>query len=110
MKKIFLLLGLVLILTGCTPVAKPGTPATAGNSQTIYTFEQVRVASSSSKCWTIIQGKVYDLTGFINQHPGGSEMIVKLCGQDGTTAFMAKHGGQTNAEQALVNLQIGVFK
>ncbi len=36
-------------------------------------------------------GKVYDLTEFVEEHPAGPESIVELAGQDGTEAFEALH-------------------
>jgi L-lactate dehydrogenase (cytochrome) len=38
-------------------------------------------------CWTIINGRVYDFTNFINRHPGGSSVILNAAGKDGAQAF-----------------------
>eukprot|EP01102_Stenamoeba_stenopodia_P008841 TRINITY_DN258_c0_g1_i1.p1 TRINITY_DN258_c0_g1~~TRINITY_DN258_c0_g1_i1.p1 ORF type:complete len:500 (-),score=139.27 TRINITY_DN258_c0_g1_i1:108-1607(-) len=42
-------------------------------------------------CWLVIHGKVYDLTSFLSDHPGGSKIILKQAGRDATTAFSAVH-------------------
>jgi cytochrome b involved in lipid metabolism len=34
-----------------------------------------------------IGGLVYDITKFLNEHPGGSEVIMEVAGQDGTEGF-----------------------
>lgn len=87
-------------------------PAESQNSKTAgsYTMTEVQSANSPSKCWTAVNGKVYDLTPFVNKHPGGVANIIKLCGTDGTAAFAKQHGGQPKPEQELASLQIGILK
>ena len=36
-----------------------------------YTLSEVAQHASKDDCWAIISGDVYDLTEFINRHPGG---------------------------------------
>ena len=40
-----------------------------------FTEDQVAEHWSEDDCWVIIDGKVYDLTTFIYEHPGGSGII-----------------------------------
>lgn len=56
------------------------------------TLDAVEVAKHNSieSCWMIISDKVYDVTSYIPEHPGGISEILKYCGQDGTTAFQTK--------------------
>jgi hypothetical protein len=51
-----------------------------------YTINEVAMHDNQNDCWTTIEGSVYDLTGFIADHPGGEE-ILRVCGSDGTTLF-----------------------
>lgn len=51
-----------------------------------YTLADVATHASSSDCWTVINNKVYDLTSYIPQHPGGDE-VLRACGKDGTSLF-----------------------
>ena len=55
-----------------------------------YTKAEVATHNTSSDCWTIISGKVYDLTSYVSQHSGGDE-ILRACGIDGTTLFTQRH-------------------
>ncbi len=80
----------------------PGNPATD-----VYTMADVEAHGTQKSCWTTIGGKVYDLTSWIDQHPGGALAIISLCGKDGTESFQRQHGGQANPEAELKTLLIG---
>ncbi len=80
------------------------------SSPTVKTFTLAEVAlhKSASDCYTAIRGSVYDLTSFIQRHPGGVDRIMRLCGIEGTDEFMAQHGGDARPESMLASLKIGV--
>ena len=40
--------------------------------------------SSRESCWVIIKGEVYDVTNFLDDHPGGAAIILKYGGTDAT--------------------------
>ena len=86
-----------------TPVvsATP-TPTIAG-----YTMEQVKANNSAQKCWSAINGQVYDLTTWISSHPGGAGAITSMCGIDGTTAYINQHKGQTQPASRLAGYLLG---
>ena len=81
------------------------TPTTSG-----YTMADVAKHNSQSSCWTAINGNVYDVTSWIDQHPGGAQAIISLCGIDGSSAFNDQHGGQRRPEQELASFKIGALK
>jgi len=37
--------------------------------------------------WTVIHDKVYDITQFLDEHPGGEEILIENAGIDSTEAF-----------------------
>jgi cytochrome b involved in lipid metabolism len=55
---------------------------------------EVATHNTAQNCWTAIDGNVYNVTSWINQHPGGAQAIISLCGIDGSNAFNGQHGGQ----------------
>jgi 4-hydroxysphinganine ceramide fatty acyl 2-hydroxylase len=48
----------------------------------IYTAEDVAKHNSPDSCWITRAGKVYDVTSFLQDHPGGDDMILKFAGKD----------------------------
>ncbi|MCA9309548.1 cytochrome b5 domain-containing protein, partial [Candidatus Saccharibacteria bacterium] len=76
-----------------------------------FTAAQVSEHSTSSDCWTIINGEVYDITSYISQHPGGN-VITEACGVDGTTAFNTQGGEGSHsptADALLSSFKIGTL-
>lgn len=103
--------------TGSAPTT--GTDTTSGTSTdttgggdtvTSYSMADVATHKDGTSCWTTINGGVYDVTSWINQHPGGPEAILSLCGKDGSSAFTNQHEGQMRPEQELAGFKIGVLK
>ena len=39
-------------------------------------WEQLDEHRSAESAWTCIDGNVYDLTGFLKEHPGGQEVLL----------------------------------
>ena len=75
-----------------------------------YTLGEVSIHNSKLSCWTSIKGEVYDVTSFINKHPGGQNPILGLCGKDGTSAFSNQHGTQPRPSNELARFIIGTLK
>jgi 4-hydroxysphinganine ceramide fatty acyl 2-hydroxylase len=48
----------------------------------IYTREDIAVHNTASKCWVSRRGKVYDITTFLKDHPGGDDVILEHAGKD----------------------------
>lgn len=54
----------------------------------MYSFEEVRKHNVRKDCWLIIAGKVYDVTAFMEEHPGGDEVLLACTGKDATADFV----------------------
>ena len=46
-----------------------------------FTYAQVAEHTSEDDCWMVISGKVYDVTKFLDEHPGGPEIMVEEAGE-----------------------------
>ena len=92
-----------------TPTASPKPTPTPTPSATKagYTMADVKSANTSAKCWSVIDGYVYDLTKWIPVHRGGPQAITFLCGKDGTSAFKAQHDGSSGPVSVLSNYLLG---
>ncbi|NXH76571.1 FADS1 desaturase, partial [Hydrobates tethys] len=57
--------------------------------------------------WLVIDRKVYDVSKFSKQHPGGSRVLRHYAGQDATDAFVAFHNDKSLVKKYLKSLLIG---
>ena len=67
---------------------------------------------SSQSCWLLISGKIYDVTTFLNSHPGNASTILPTCGTDATVAYNTKgrpngRPHSSNAEAMLADYLLG---
>ncbi len=88
------------------PVANESAEMNSGEKT--FTMADISTHNSDSSCYTAIRGEVFDLTSWIGQHPGGDDAIRSICGKDGTSAFVGKHGGKAGQEAKLDTFKIGV--
>ncbi|EGC39849.1 hypothetical protein DICPUDRAFT_23857, partial [Dictyostelium purpureum] len=73
-----------------------------------YTKEEVSKHCSKHDFWTIFRDKVYDLTKFWKEHPGG-DIILEGAGKDITLLF-DDIGHSVDAELLLKKYYIGDLK
>jgi len=85
------------------------TPGTTEGELSMISMEEVAKHNTPEDCWSVVDGKVVDLTSYIDQHPGGAGFIKLLCGQDGTKAFLGEHSGQQTPMAQLDALVIGTL-
>ncbi|KAI0090708.1 glyoxylate dehydrogenase [Irpex rosettiformis] len=57
----------------------------------VLTGPQVAEHANRDSCWIIVHGKVYDVTEFLDEHPGGARIILKYAGKDATEAYEPIH-------------------
>ena len=89
-----------------SPEAVPA-PSTTVVGQNVLTLDLVAQRNTPESCWSVVDGSVYDLTGWIAQHPGGSSFIIGMCGRDATADFNAQHGGQGRPASYLADYRLG---
>ena len=83
--------------------------ATDISSTGTITINEVALHATVDDCWSVVNGNVYDLTQWINEHPGGSGPVESMCGIDASTPFNNQHNGQGEPETALASFQIGIL-
>ncbi|KAI9180299.1 hypothetical protein Ddye_015616 [Dipteronia dyeriana] len=58
-----------------------------GGDGKLYTLAEVAEHNHSKDCWLVIHGKVYDVTKFLEDHPGGDDVLLSATGKDATDDF-----------------------
>lgn len=56
--------------------------------------------------WTVIHDKVYDITNFMDEHPGGEEILIENAGIDASENF-EDVGHSSDAREMLAEYYIG---
>ncbi|KAM9983719.1 hypothetical protein ACTFIY_000450 [Dictyostelium cf. discoideum] len=51
-------------------------------------LSEVKKHNEKSNAWVVIDGQVYDITSFIYDHPGGSDILVEHLGEDISDVFI----------------------
>ncbi|NXK33647.1 CYB5B protein, partial [Piprites chloris] len=69
-------------------------------------LEEVGKRNSSREAWLVIHGRVYDVTRFLEEHPGGEEVLLEQAGRDATESF-EDVGHSTDAREMLKQYYIG---
>ncbi|KAK9235550.1 cytochrome b5-like heme/steroid binding domain-containing protein, partial [Lipomyces kononenkoae] len=72
----------------------------------VFTYENVKTHATQDDLWMVIHGKVYDATKFIDEHPGGEEVLLDVGGMDATDAF-EDVGHSDEARKILDGLRVG---
>lgn len=67
------------------------TEASAGPGKGVYTMDDVKKHTTDKDCWVVLHNQVYDVTKFLNDHPGGKKAIMLYAGKDATTEFDMLH-------------------
>ncbi|KAM0542987.1 hypothetical protein ACHAPJ_012544 [Fusarium lateritium] len=58
---------------------------------TLIHGEEVAKHSKRDSCWVVLHGVVWDVTNFIDEHPGGASLILKRAGTDATSSYEEAH-------------------
>ncbi|MBA0778795.1 hypothetical protein Gotri_006611 [Gossypium trilobum] len=78
---------LLLLVKICFIAAhKNKVKSTVANSKASYSKIEVMLHNKRTDCWIIIKDKVYDVTSYVEEHPGG-DAILAHAGDDSTEGF-----------------------
>lgn len=69
-------------------------------------MSEVAQHATTDDAWTVLRGRVYNITAYLDYHPGGVPIIMSGAGRDMTELFM-KHHSWVNFESMIGALYIG---
>ncbi|CAN8098178.1 unnamed protein product [Discula destructiva] len=78
-------------------------------SEKEYTYQDVAEHNTKKDLFMVIHDKVYDAAKFVDEHPGGEEVLLDVAGQDATEAF-EDVGHSDEARETLDQLLVGSLK
>ncbi|KAJ5595183.1 uncharacterized protein N7459_001391 [Penicillium hispanicum] len=74
-----------------------------------FTLQEVTAHNTKKDLYMVVHNKVYDCSSFVDEHPGGEEVLLDVAGQDGTEAF-EDVGHSDEAREILDGLLVGTVK
>lgn len=73
------------------------------------TYAEISAHNTKKDLYVVIHDKVYDASTFVDEHPGGEEVLLDVAGADSTEAF-EDVGHSDEAREILEGLLIGTLK
>ncbi|XP_073013280.1 uncharacterized protein [Typha latifolia] len=75
-----------------------------------YSQSEVSIHTSKKDCWVVIHGKVYDVTTFLEDHPGGEDALLQASASGDATNSFEEVGHSTSAISMMENYLIGAIE
>ncbi|KAJ5772005.1 hypothetical protein N7520_002534 [Penicillium odoratum] len=74
-----------------------------------YTLKDVAAHNTKNDTWIVIHGQVFDITEYLQDHPGGAEVLIETAGTDATEAY-EDVGHSEDAREIMQPYLVGVLK
>ncbi|BFZ12904.1 hypothetical protein BsWGS_15943 [Bradybaena similaris] len=72
----------------------------------VFRLSELKAKKGSRETYLIIHNKVYNVTKFLEEHPGGEEVLLEQAGADATEAF-EDVGHSTDARDLMKSYYVG---
>jgi cytochrome b involved in lipid metabolism len=73
-----------------------------------YSLQEVSEHCLPNDCWIVLFDKIYDVTDFLSEHPGGEFIILESAGRDATLAFRGTRHGKDSYD-SLSKYLVGIL-
>ncbi|KAG7025640.1 Cytochrome b5 domain-containing protein RLF, partial [Cucurbita argyrosperma subsp. argyrosperma] len=90
-----------------------GKQGTAGrlkgqSNKRLIPMSEVKEHQTEGSMWTVLKGRVYNISPYMKFHPGGADILMKAVGKDCTSLFNKYHAW-VNAEFLLEKCLVGTL-
>lgn len=75
--------------------------AANGDERTI-SLAEMKSHTTEQSCWIAVRGSVYDVTPFIDEHPGGFDIIISNTGESLSFSVVGRRRPPSRERQSLV--------
>ncbi|XP_062111479.1 cytochrome b5 [Humulus lupulus] len=72
----------------------------------LFSMAEASQHNTKDDCWVVIDGKVYDLSSYLDEHPGGDDIVLAATGKDATDDF-EDAGHSKTAKELMQSFFIG---
>ncbi|KAK3136355.1 hypothetical protein QOZ80_5BG0432530 [Eleusine coracana subsp. coracana] len=79
----------------------------AEGTNKLFAQSEVSFHASRKDCWVVIHGKVYDVTKFLEDHPGGEDVLLHASATGDATEAFEEVGHSTSAISMMDSYWIG---
>ncbi|XWS35537.1 hypothetical protein CRYUN_Cryun20dG0005500 [Craigia yunnanensis] len=78
------------------------------SNRRLISMSEVKQNQTEGSMWTVLKGRVYNISPYMKFHPGGVDMLMKAVGKDCTSLFNKYHAW-VNAEFLLEKCLVGTL-
>jgi len=78
-------------------------------TETELTYAEIASHDTKQDLYMVIHDNIYSVGKFVDEHPGGEEVLMDVAGQDATEAF-EDVGHSDEAREILAGLKVGILK
>ncbi|TVU51411.1 hypothetical protein EJB05_02841 [Eragrostis curvula] len=79
----------------------------AEGAKKLFAPSEVALHASRKDCWVVIHGKVYDVTKFLEDHPGGEDVLHHASASGDATEAFEEVGHSTSAISMMDSYLVG---
>ncbi|TPX38997.1 hypothetical protein SeMB42_g01066 [Synchytrium endobioticum] len=72
----------------------------------VYSWNEIGTHNTRNDIWVVVHRKVYNITKFLDEHPGGEEVLLEQAGVDATEAF-EEIGHSDDARKLIESYYVG---
>ncbi|KAF2446256.1 hypothetical protein P171DRAFT_430446 [Karstenula rhodostoma CBS 690.94] len=77
------------------------------SESTLFSTPEIASHSTRDDCWIVIHGKVYNVTEYVRDHPGGVDVLIDMAGKDATEGY-DDAGHSEDADEIMQSYRIGI--